>query len=130
MKNEFLQYLKPLSVTALAAFLLLVMIQVVIMHDAGQLATFWIIPVFYFLIYAAFHYGLLMSSNDGQGFIRYYMAATFFKLLILLAVIISYAMFNKSSATAFAVNFMFAYFVFMTFEVIYLRTKFGKNTKK
>lgn len=130
MKTAFIQYLKPLAITALIALLLVVILQTVFMHDAGKLTTFWVIPVFYFMIYAAFHYGLLMSSNDGQGFIRYYMAATFFKLLILLAIIISYAIFNKANATAFVVNFMFSYFVFLTFEVIYLRSKFGKNAQQ
>jgi tryptophan-rich sensory protein len=130
VNTAFLQYLKPLALATLIASLLLVMMQTVFMHDASKLATFWVIPVFYFMIYAAFHYGLLMSANDGQGFIRYYMAATFFKLLILLAIIISYSLFNKSNATAFVVNFMFSYFVFMTFEVIYLRSKFGKNAHK
>lgn len=130
MNTDFLKYLRPLALTAVIAMLLVIMLQTVIMHDASKLTTFWVIPVFYFMIYAAFHYGLLMSASDGQGFIRYYMAATFFKLLILLAIVISYSLFNKSNATAFVVNFMFSYFVFMTFEVIYLRNKFGKNAQK
>lgn len=110
--------------------LIVAMLQVVVMHDGSRLATFWVIPVFYFMIYAAFHYGLLMSATDGQGFVRYYMAATFFKLLILVAIIITYTLFNKDNATAFVINFMFTYFAFMTFEVIYLRNKFGKKSQK
>lgn len=105
------------------------LVQTFLIGDPAKLNAFWVIPVFYFLIYAMFHYGLLMASGDGQSFIRYYMAATFMKLLILLGIVIAYSLFNKSNATAFTLNFMLTYFFFMGFEVIYLRKNYGVNKK-
>ncbi|MEO8146522.1 MAG: hypothetical protein ABI723_02740 [Bacteroidia bacterium] len=127
MNPAFIKYLKPLAAVTLLSFLFLILMEAVIMKDASTLSVYWIIPVFYFLLYAAFHYGLLMNTDNGQGFIRYYMAATFIKLFILLGIIIIYGLYNRGTATGFTLNFMFTYLFFMVFEVIYLRRNYGSG---
>ena len=130
MNPAFIKYLKPLATVTLLSFIFLIVMQVVIMKDVSALSLYWIIPVFYFLLYAAFHYGLLMNADNGQGFIRYYMAATFIKLLILLCIIIGYSLLNRGTATSFTLNFMLSYLFFMVFEVIYLRRNYGSGKAK
>lgn len=52
-----------------------------------------------------------------KNFIRYYMAATTFKLLIHLGVILGFAVTHKLIAVQFIISFMVCYAAFTVFEV-------------
>ena len=79
----------------------------------------WQILLYFSAVSLVFHYGLVRSSiGRPQNFIRYYMAATTFKLLIHLSVILGYALTHKGNAISFIVSFMVAYAIFTAFEVV------------
>lgn len=126
MQNAFTNYLKPLVAITLLALAIVFVMTSYVMQQPEWLKAFLIIPVFYFFLYAAFHYGAIQNT-DGKAFVRYYMVASFLKLLILVTIIIAYALFNKEGARAFAINFLISYFVFMVFEVLHLRKHFGNK---
>jgi hypothetical protein len=84
-----------------------------------ELKMRWQILAYFSVVSFGFHYGLVKSSvGRPQNFIRYYMAATTFKLLIHLSVILIYALTHKSNAIPFMISFMIAYAVFTAFEVV------------
>ncbi|HQV00968.1 MAG: hypothetical protein JNK61_00255 [Bacteroidia bacterium] len=126
MQNNFIQYLKYATIVMLLAMALVWIVTRFVMHQPQWFQGFWGIPVFYFLLYAGFHYGALLNT-EGKAFVRYYMVASFLKLLLLVAIIVGYALFNKENARGFAINFLLSYFVFMAFEVYYLRKHFGSR---
>ena len=68
----------------------------------------------FFLLTAAFHWGLVAASKGNpQAFIRYYMGATSFKLLIHLGVLVGpYAFFTGEHVVRFIVTFLFGYVLF------------------
>lgn len=79
---------------------------------------------------AAFHYGLAKSATaGGNNFIRYYMGATGFKLLMYVAVIMIYATINKQGALAFALCFLLFYVLFTILEVAVSYKQFGSIQK-
>lgn len=86
---------------------------------ADEVLMRWQILGYFSIVSFSFHYGLVKSSvGKPQNFIRYYMAATTFKLLIHLGVILVYAMTHKANAISFIISFMVAYAIFTAFEVI------------
>ncbi len=129
MNPLFLKYLKPLTITALLSFAAIALMQLLFFKQPDLIRSFWIIPAFYFLIYAAFHFGTLRYADNGQGFIRYYMAATVIKLFILLGVLVLISISNTAIARPFIINFLLTYMLFMIFEVYYLRKNYGTSRK-
>lgn len=86
---------------------------------AEEVEMRWQILAYFSVLSFSFHYGLVKSSTGRpQNFIRYYMAATTFKLLIHLGVILVYSMTHKEKAIPFIISFMIAYALFTTFEVL------------
>ena len=78
----------------------------------------WGMIVYFAILTLAFHAGLEASSKGKpQVFIRYYMGATSFKLLIHLGVILVFAFTNKALAVPFIVSFLVYYFFFTVFDV-------------
>lgn len=75
--------------------------------------------LFYFTVLTLlFHLGLEMASKGkAQAFIRFYMGATSFKLMIHLGVILVFAFSYKTLAVPFIVSFIVFYFLFTAFEV-------------
>jgi hypothetical protein len=87
----------------------------------------WCILAYFILLTIGFHYGLLLASKGNpQQFIRYYMGATSFKLLIHLGVIIVYCLFHRSEAVRFIISFFIFYLAFTVFEVIAIKKSFKK----
>lgn len=74
--------------------------------------------IYFFLLTAVFHFGLVRSSQGKPAlFVRYYMAATSAKLMIHLAVIVLYAITHKETAFRFILTFLPFYVLFTAFEV-------------
>lgn len=82
----------------------------------------WGILAYFTILTFVFHLGMIRSAKGdpakaGKNFIRYYMAATSFKLLIHLTVILVYCVTHKLTAVPFIISFMICYAVFTVFEV-------------
>lgn len=88
----------------------------------------WVLVVFFFIMAMGFYAGLLYSAEGNpKGFVRFYMAGTFVKLLIFFAVIIFFGLMKPAAAQGFIFNFFVVYLIFMVFEVGYLYRRFKKN---
>jgi hypothetical protein len=78
----------------------------------------WAMLAYFFVLTAAFHWGLLGSSKGNPlAFIRYYMGATSFKLLIHLGILVLYAFFFGQHVVRFIVTFLFGYVLYTGLEV-------------
>lgn len=84
-----------------------------------QYANVKYIIAFYTALIALFHYGAVSSNEkSGAGFMRFYVAGTTFKLLILMGIMIIYAIMNPEVAIPFVVYFFAAYLLYTAFETI------------
>ena len=89
-------------------------------------SSWWMLGYF-FLLTAAFHWGLVAASKGNpQAFIRYYMGATSFKLLIHLGVLVLYAFFYGEHVVRFIVTFLFGYVLFPGLEVFLSWNRFRR----
>jgi hypothetical protein len=80
--------------------------------------------ILFAVLTAMFHVGLVRAGSKGnQAFIRYYMAATTFKLFILMSVIIVYAFFIELDTRSFIIIFFLLYVIYTSFEVSYVYRK-------
>lgn len=89
---------------------------------------FYFIVIYFFLTTLVFYYGLRLSlKGRPQQFVRYFMGATTFKLLIHLAVVVVYAILNRVQAMNFILTFFAVYIIFMVYEVRFA-LKLNKTT--
>ncbi|MFM2135904.1 MAG: hypothetical protein RL021_1304 [Bacteroidota bacterium] len=73
---------------------------------------------YFFSLSFLFHLGLVRSTaGRPAAFIRFYMAATTFKLFIHLGILVFFALFNKEQLVPFALSFLLHYLFFTAFEV-------------
>jgi L-asparagine transporter-like permease len=118
MNNPFLRYLLT---TLLFSFILGAggFLFSIIIPSVAILPTFYFIILYFFFVTVVFHFGLLQSmKGKPQGFVRYFMGATTFKLLIHLAVVIIYAILHREQALPFLLSFFVLYILFMVYEVL------------
>lgn len=119
-------FLKSFSIFTLAIILLLIILTKTDASLYIGIVT-WFIFGYFVLLTAAFHYGLLMASKgNAQQFVRYYMGATTFKLLLHLGVIIVYCLLNRNDAVRFIISFSLFYLAFTVFEFTAVRKSFKK----
>jgi hypothetical protein len=79
----------------------------------------WLIYIYFCLLTFIFHYGIVRTTQSRpQVFIRYFMAATTFKLLMHLGVIVIYSFLHRELATRFIITFLVMYLLFTVFEVL------------
>lgn len=84
-----------------------------------QFTGFKYILLFYVVLTAVFHLGALYFNEKGNaGFMRYYVAATTFKLLMLMSIMIIYAIMNPGIAVHFILYFFLCYLIYTAFETI------------
>jgi hypothetical protein len=79
-----------------------------------------ILPVslYFYVLTAVFHFGLVSTSAGKPAlFIRYYMAATSFKLLIHMMLLVVVALFYKSAIIPFTITFLVFYVLYTVYEV-------------
>lgn len=77
-----------------------------------------------------FHYGLTRSmKKGGQAFIRYFMGATAFKLMIFMMIMIIYGLLNKDTAFGFILHFFIFYLLYTVYEVAMAYRQFGAAKK-
>lgn len=77
------------------------------------------ISIYFFLLSAVFHYGLVRASAGRPAvFVRYYMGATTLKLFIHLGVLLVFAFLHREKLFPFAITFLCQYLLFTVFEVI------------
>src|SRR5262245_24639414 len=118
------QFFKSLAIFAAIVCIVLVAL--------GKTTTYvdsvtWGIFGYFVLLTAGFHYGLLTSSKGKpQQFVRYYMGATSFKLLIHIVVMIVYCIFNRQDAVRFILSFAVFYLAFTVFEFMAVKRSFRK----
>ena len=78
-----------------------------------------IIILFFFSFTAIMHRYLLISTEGRpQKFIFTFMLMTTIKLLMYLAIILIYSLFNKEDALGFIGAFFLNYFIFTIFEIV------------
>jgi len=78
-----------------------------------------IIILFFFSFTAIMHRYLLMSTEGRpQKFVFTFMLMTTIKLLMYLAIILIYSLFNKEDALGFIGAFFINYFIFTIFEIV------------
>lgn len=75
--------------------------------------------IFFYLVTNFVHaYLLRIVAKSSSRFTSQYMATSFVKMFLYLAVAIAYAIINKEDARIFLVNFLILYIVYTIFEVI------------
>lgn len=79
----------------------------------------------------AIHLFLLQSSKgDGQQFVRKYLAATVFKFLFYIFLVLVFLLFSSDNKTALILHFLFYYAVFTVLEVSMLYSELSKLKSK
>ena len=128
MPSEFIRFLKSLAVFSLVAAALYAALIYYTTGTSMYLPKSWGLFAFVILMTAAFHYGLLTIGNqDNRSFVRYYMSASTFKILIYVVIIIIVAFTQKALIKPFAVYFFVLYILFTAFEVMYLQKMYLKK---
>jgi hypothetical protein len=92
-----------------------------------------LVLLFFYVVTAVFHYGLLRSEQRGnRNIIHYYMLSTVLKLLLFIAIIMGYSLAYRQENIPFVLHFFGSYVVFTVFEVLtvsrYFRSKTGGST--
>lgn len=126
MKHSFIIRLIAMAVVAGACYFFLMQY----LPLKLQYHHYYFILFFFTASTIAFHFGLAKSAEaEGKHFIRYYMGATGFKLLLYVAIIVIYAAINKAGVMAFSLCFLLFYVLFTTFEVAIAYSQFGGRLK-
>ena len=87
--------------------------------NSGENNLAWLIYFYFSILTFLFHYGIVRTTQlRPQVFVRYYMGATTFKLLLHLGIIIIYSIFHREMAVHFIITFMIMYLLFTAFEVM------------
>ena len=87
---------------------------------AGITKLRWCLVAYFFIVTLAFHFGIVKSSKGKpQVFVRYFMGATVFKLLLHMCVIVFYSFSNKQMAVPFIMSFMVFYALYTALEVYF-----------
>ena len=116
MLKKFFQFLIYLLLFSLILFVAWELLHVYLPENL-QYSGIKNILLFYTFLTAAFHFGALRSNNKSNaGFMRFYVAATTFKLLILMGIMVAYAIINPVIAIPFVVYFFAAYLLYTAFE--------------
>jgi len=84
----------------------------------------------FFLVTLIIHYILLNATDKRHSkFVNYFMLTTFLKLVFYMAILIIYALINKSDAIPFIISYFVLYLAFTTFEIVSFYNQ-SKNTQK
>jgi hypothetical protein len=76
---------------------------------------------FFFSVNIVVHYVLLKATEKRfSKFVNYYLAGTFSKLILYVAVLLLYILLHRPDALPFTVTFFFLYILYTSFEVIAL----------
>lgn len=77
-----------------------------------------VVVLFFFIVTNLVHaYLLNIAGKSSSGFSSKYMAASFLKMFLYLAVAIVYLIYNREEARIFIANFLLLYIIFTGFEV-------------
>ena len=130
MKTNFVVFLIRLLIYS-------VLIYAALLFVAGNLPVKFQYPhpaylvIFFFVVTAVFHLGMLRSAaKSGTGIIRYFMMATVMKFLLYLVVMIVYGMIKPDRAAAFISNFFTVYALITVFEVSMVYSHFKSKTSE
>src|SRR4051812_28237676 len=117
-------FIKLLAVFAMLSCLLLIALSKTTLYIDS---VTWAIFGYFTLLTAGFHYGLTKAAKGRpQQFVRYYMGATSFKLLIHVIVLIIYCIFHRNDAVRFIITFAVCYLAFTVFEFFAVKRSFNK----
>ena len=117
MKSTLLKYLVQLIVFGLVLYAVLYTIPT-LFFSRGGFAYLGLVTVYFLVVTALFHYGLLrVSGGKPAAFIRYYMAATTLKLFLHLGVLVLVVLFRQPVLLPFAITFLVHYLCYTAFEV-------------
>jgi len=117
MQKAFLQFLKGIIVFTLILFTLEFISSSQI--NEKWVSSSWPFVVIFFLAFTiVMHYQLLKSTEGNpKKFVFTFLLMTTVKILLYLAVILIYSMFNRPDAMAFILAFFLNYFFFTIFEL-------------
>ncbi|MFM2206894.1 MAG: hypothetical protein RL213_869 [Bacteroidota bacterium] len=117
MKHPVLRHLLSLTVFAL-------LVAAVFTACAGFFPSLFDVTyrtalgTYFFLLSILFHLGLVRATaGRPAAFIRFYMAATSFKLFIHLGILVFFALLHKDQLVPFTLSFLLHYLFFTVFEV-------------
>jgi len=95
------------------------------------LPVFWIILLGMALFTAILHIILVkLTSYNISKFSSRFILITGIKMILFLAVIVSYSFLNTSKAVPFLISFLILYILFTTFEVVLILPFFKNQPKK
>ena len=85
------------------------------------------IPLLFYMVTNLVHFYLLrIAAKKGARFTSHYMAASFLKMFLYMALGIGYAFVFRGQAKIFLINYLLLYIIYTTFEVVEL-SKFLKQ---
>ena len=121
MFQKYFNFLIYLILFSLVLYVIWVLLKNYIPENYRYSNTVFVI-LFYTVLTGAFHFGALYSNQKSStGFMRFYVAATTFKLLLLMGFMIVYALMNPEQSILFIIYFFTGYLLYTAFEttVIY-----------
>ena len=89
-------------------------------HDLTTPALPWLILLFILTTFILYYILLKASEKKFNQFTNYFMAASVFKLLMLLVIITVYVYFFRNDAIRFVVTMFVLYLIYTVFEVYWL----------
>lgn len=92
---------------------------------SSQIAYFYLIPVYFFVLTLLLHFRLLKAAEKApQKFVYIFMASTTIRILITIICFVIYISVIKSATKNFSIAYILSYFVYLFFEVIELQKLF------
>lgn len=118
MKKVFNKFLINLSIFSIIIGIIIAALNF-IMPPKFYTSTLPFQLVFFFASTLLVHKVLLNASEKRfTKFVTYFMASTFFKLVLYIVVMVSYVFINKPDAVPFIISFFILYLSFTVFEVL------------
>ena len=126
------KFFTQLSFVSLGIIVVIFLFNLVPAFQAFQSLS-WI-SFFFFLALSVLMYFIghfAANSSDKNSFLQIVMASTFFKMVLCLAIIISYAKIAKPESKLFVIPFLTIYIIFTIFETYYMmKLSYIKPNKK
>lgn len=117
--------IRELILTVLVSFIAIILFNAFL--SDYYLPIFWVILALIAILTALFHYSIIQVKEKGvTKFSTRFMMVSGVKMIIYLALIVSYVFSNSEKATPFLISFFVLYLIYTVFEVI-LIIKYLKN---
>jgi hypothetical protein len=125
----FPDYLRKIFYFASAIGLTAVILSLVLPESYITPALPLLILVFLATSVSSFYYLLKSSEKRFIKFVNVFLLTILLKLLLYIAIMISYALLNRADAVPFLLSFFILYLLFTVFETLFV-IRFSQNSKK